>query len=424
MSLEFISLMEWETAFKPGFELSSNTARETARLLSKKGIVEILELKDGLQINSNSYVGKIILDNLQISIYPKLNGMPLYALLRYAYGLKELKLLDLAAHTVSELSFIDLLIYELYTEAEDLLMRGISRNYIRNEEALPAPKGRIDIVKLSRKGGVITDRLPCIYFSRSENIILNQVILAGLRLAIELVDDRGLKIKLERICSMFCETVDTIPLNRLTLQKAANCLNRLNDRYVAILEIINILYESQGVQLEDGTTVMNLRGYFFDMNSFFESLIGRLLTNCEERYRVKDQFSLYDMFLYTPGYNPRGRKSPTPRPDFALMKDGKVVKLLDAKYRDLWDRSLPRDMLYQLAVYAVSGIGDKTATILYPCISDIPSVQKIDLNDPISGQVMARVILQPINLVKISELVSGDLKYLEQYICSIVNVES
>lgn len=422
MSLELISLMEWETTFKPGFVLSSNTARETARLLSEKGIVEILELKDGLQICSNSYVGKIMLDDLQIGIYPKLNGMPLYALLRYAYGLKELNLFGSAAHTVSELSFFDLLIYELYTEAEDLLMRGISRNYIRNEGNLLAPKGRIDIVKLSRKGGVISDRLPCRYFSRSENTILNQVILAGLRLAIGLVGDSGLKVKLERICSIFCETVDTIPLNRLTLQRAINRLNRLNDRYAAILEIINILYESQGIQLEDEATIMNLRGYFFDMNSFFESLIGRLLANCKERYCVKDQFSLHDMFIYTPGYNPRGRRSPAPRPDFALMKDGNVVKLLDAKYRDLWDRSLPRDMLYQLAVYAVSGIGDKTATILYPSISDVPSVQKIDLNDPVSGQVMAKVILQPINLLKVSELVSGDLKYLERYICSIADV--
>lgn len=421
MSLELISLMEWETTFKPGLALSSDTARETARLLSEKAIVEIIELKDGLQINSNSYVGKIMLDDLQISIYPKLTGMPLYALLRYAYGLKELKLFDSANHTVSKLSFFDLLIYELYTEAEDLLMRGISRNYIRNEESLSAPKGRIDIVKLARKGGVITDRLPCIYFSRSENITLNQVILAGLSLAVGLVTDSGLKVKLERICSIFCQTVDTIPLNRITLQKAKTCINRLNDRYTAILEIINILYESQGIQLEDETTVIDLKGYFFDMNSFFESLIGRLLTNCQESYRVKDQFSLYDMFLYTPGYNPRGRKSPTPRPDFALMKDGKVVKLLDAKYRDLWDRSLPRDMLYQLAVYAVSGIGDKTATILYPSISDLPSVQKIDINDPISGSPMAKVILQPINLLKISELVSGDLKYIEQYICSIVD---
>lgn len=112
------------------------------------------------------------------------------------------------------------------------------------------------------------------------------------------------------------------------------------------------------------------------------------------------------MFIYTSGFNPCRRKSPTPRPDFALMKHGKVVKLLDAKYRDLWEKNLPREMLYQLAIYAVSGIGDTTSTILYPSINDVPSVQKIDINDPVSHSKIASVILQPLNLTRIAELIS------------------
>lgn len=421
MNHDIVRIKEWESEFKPGYELMTNTARDTAKVLSEKGIVEIIELKGGLQINSNSYVGKITLDNLQINIYPKLNGMPLYTLLRYAYGLRELKLFDSANHSINNFSFFDLLIYELYIETEDLIRRGILKNYLRNENNLSSPRGRIDIVKLSKQGGVVTDKLPCKYFDRSENTILNQIILAGLRLALRLVVDRELKVNLERICSIFSDTVGVISLNRITLQKAKNNLNRLSGRYTAILEIINILYESQGIQLEDGYTSLNLHGYFFDMNTFFETLVGRLLTDCDNGYYVKDQFNLHDMFLYTPNYNPRGRRSPTPRPDFALMKQGKVVKLLDAKYRDLWEKSLPRDMLYQLAIYAVSGIGGKTATILYPSLNENPTVQKIDINDPISSLKMASVILQPINLIKISELVSNDTSNLTSYVNGIIS---
>ena len=421
MNHDIVSIKEWESEFKPGYELMTNTARDTAKVLSEKGIVEIIELKGGLQINSNSYVGKITLDNLQINIYPKLNGMPLYTLLRYAYGLRELKLFDSANHSINNFSFFDLLIYELYIETEDLIRRGILKNYLRNENNLSSPRGRIDIVKLSKQGGVVTDKLPCKYFDRSVNTILNQIILAGLRLALRLVVDRELKVNLERICSIFSDTVGVISLNRITLQKAKNNLNRLSGRYTAILEIINILYESQGIQLEDGYTSLNLHGYFFDMNTFFETLVGRLLANCDNGYYVKDQFNLHDMFLYTPNYNPRGRRSPTPRPDFALMKQGKVVKLLDAKYRDLWEKSLPRDMLYQLAIYAVSGIGGKTATILYPSLNENPTVQKIDINDPISSLKMASVILQPINLIKISELVSYDTNNLTSYVNRIIS---
>ena len=263
--------------------------------------------------------------------------------------------------------------------------------------------------RLCGQGGLIKDTLPCRYFNRDENNILNQTLLAGLKLGLKLVLDSGLKIKLQRICSNLEENISNITLTRGSLQLARNSINRLTGRYSAVFEIINILYESQGIQLEDGSRYINLRGYFFDMNAFFETLVGRLLENCSGGYSIKDQFSLHDMFIYTPGFNPCRRKSPTPRPDFALIKQGKVVKLLDAKYRNLWDKSLPRDMLYQLAIYAVSGIGDKTATILYPSLNDVATVQMIDINDPISSSKMASVILKPVNLIKVSELVSNDI---------------
>ncbi|WAG56635.1 hypothetical protein LL033_05160 [Clostridium estertheticum] len=50
-------------------------------------------------------------------------------------------------------------------------------------------------------------------------------------------------------------------------------------------------------------------------------------------------------------------------------------------------------MLYQLAIYAVSSSGDKTVTILYPMLSDIPTNAKIDINDPVSCGNIASVIL-------------------------------
>ena len=52
--------------------------------------------------------------------------------------------------------------------------------------------------------------------------------------------------------------------------------------------------------------------------------------------------------------------------DYAIKQDGRVMTLLDAKYRDLWERPLPRDMLYQLVVYAISQPTNPVASILYP----------------------------------------------------------
>ncbi len=415
-----IDLKEWESIVQEGVELSDDAARETARLLKEKRIIEIEELKKGLSIISNSYVGRIQIGNLQINISPKIKGMPLYHLLRYAYGLRELKLFNMAEHNIDDFPFFDLLIYELYVEAEDLFRRGIQKSYIRRAEDLPFPRGRIDINRLCNQGGIIKETLPCKYVEREENNILNQTLLAGLKLGLELVTDTGLKIKLQRLSTILEDSISDIELTRSNLHAARNTLNRLTARYAAVLEIINILYESQGIQLETSAKKLSLKGYFFDMNAFFETLAGRLILDYVEEYSVKDQFSLYDMFIYTSGFNPNRRKSPTPRPDFALMKNRKVVKLLDAKYRDLWDKRLPSVMLYQLAIYAVSGIGNKMATILYPSISDIAITQRIDINDPTTSFKMASVILQPLNLIKIADLLCGNMKELRQYISEAI----
>ncbi|WP_243176932.1 hypothetical protein [Clostridium estertheticum] len=82
---------------------------------------------------------------------------------------------------------------------------------------------------------------------------------------------------------------------------------------------------------------------------------------------------------------------------------------------------MPAKMLYQLVIYAVSGMGNKTATILYPTLSDIPTTAKIDINDPVSCRNIASVILQPVNLEKVAELVSGDLGELRGYVIKIIS---
>ena len=416
MTSHTVELKEWQSTFLKGVELPDNESRDTAEKLKEQGIIEVVELKDGISISSNSYVGRIKIGNMQINVMPKIKGMPLYQLLRYAYGLRELKFFNTAEHALDDFSFFDLLIFELYVEAEDLLHRGIQKSYTQISENLASPRGKLNIEKICAVGGIIKEKLPCTYFNRDINNILNKILLAGLKLALKLVLDEGLRIKLRRLCGELEENIADVTLTRGNLALAKSSINRLTGRYYPILEIINILYESQGIQLEGPASSLNLRGYFFDMNAFFETLVGKLLKNCRREYLIKDQFSLYDMFIYTPGFNPLRRKSPTPRPDFALMKNGKVVKLLDAKYRDLWEQSLPREMLYQLGIYAASGIGDKTATILYPTINDIPSIQKIDINNPISTAKLASIILKPINLKKVAELLSRRENELVEYV--------
>jgi 5-methylcytosine-specific restriction enzyme subunit McrC len=73
----------------------------------------------------------------------------------------------------------------------------------------------------------------------------------------------------------------------------------------------------------------------------------------------------------------------------------------------LWENSLPRDMLYQLCMYAMSQAGNRAATILYPVIGEHAKEAKIEIRDPIYGKAKAQVVLRPLNLIHLNELVSG-----------------
>jgi 5-methylcytosine-specific restriction enzyme subunit McrC len=140
------------------------------------------------------------------------------------------------------------------------------------------------------------------------------------------------------------------------------------------------------------------------MNRFFQTLLGRFMTQYLPDHHVAEQASIHGLFEYDAKQNPRRRRSPTPRPDYVIRTpDGRVL-LLDAKYRDLWEQELPREMLYQLALYALSQKPVGRSTILYPTLAPKAADAVINVSEPSSGSRRAEVVLRPVDLNLLSEL--------------------
>src|SRR5215211_6002929 len=126
-----VRLTEWESyPPEPGTRLAGvfkedARSRTLAKRLTESGMLEVSELRAGLFLRSSSYVGRIELGDLQITITPKIKDRSLLRLLRYAYALRDLGLFSWVGYDAEAQAFQDLLIYQLAAEAQELLSRGL-----------------------------------------------------------------------------------------------------------------------------------------------------------------------------------------------------------------------------------------------------------------------------------------------------------
>ena len=128
---------------------------QSRRLAEKlRGRLDIRDGYDGLEIESSSFVGRVDVGPLRVAIRPKLPAMPLARLLRYAYGLRDLAVINETHGATTRLVLHDLLIALLASEVEELLHRGLVRRYVPLSEALESPRGRLLVDEVIRHGGV------------------------------------------------------------------------------------------------------------------------------------------------------------------------------------------------------------------------------------------------------------------------------
>ncbi len=405
-----VELSEWSRldsgdAHLKGRSLDRQEQAVAARLAAGDRLL-VTEQRDGLAVETTSWVGRVTLGDLQITVQPKIAPDTLLALVRYAYGLRDLSLLHPSRYTTGDRLFVDLLVAQLIDEAEELLARGLHRRYAQRAEVLASPRGRLDFSGIARTAGQARIGLPCVHHPRLSDNILNRTLLAGLQHGATLASDPALRIATRRLAARLAEDVTAIPPKRLDMDAADRAISRLTLDYSPAITLIRLLLEGAGLSLSGDESHLAVRGFLFDMNKFFQRLLSRFLQEfLPASYSLADEHRLTEVMEYAPNLNPQRRRRPTPRPDFAVLRKGKPLQFFDAKYRDLWDRSLPADMLYQLAIYAMVGGASRTSVILYPALEASTTDQRIDVRDALGGDPRGSVILRGVDLSRMQRAI-------------------
>jgi 5-methylcytosine-specific restriction enzyme subunit McrC len=411
--LENISLVEWETlrqseagflrGLVPSFD---KRAERIADELAASDKLEILQLRRGIQIRATSWVGRVSLGDLTVTVRPKINGAPLVNLLRYAYSLRDLQMFAPTGYEAETEAFQDLIVEQLANEAAELLSRGLHRDYLRFCAELASPTGRIDFGQVANALATAKSTAACTFYNRSDAVLLNKVLLAGLRLAARVSTDIQLSARVFRLAQILDASVPAIRLTKTDVENARRVVDRRSTAYGSALTLIEMLVDGMGVSIAEASDPVQMPGFLFDMNRFFQALISRFLHEELPEFSIQDEHRLKDIFEYDPANNPKRRRAVVPRPDFAILAYGKVIEFFDAKYRDLWETSLPREMLYQLTIYALSdNNGIPRSTILYPTLAVDAVDQVVLLKDPILGQKRAEITVRPVNLLELENLV-------------------
>jgi len=397
-------LNEWEQANTRNcpklrcISLADNS--EAQQLVDRlRGRVTIRGGFQGLEVETTSFVGSVDVGPLRIAIRPKLSAAPLTALFRYAYGLNDLTLVDHTEIPVEKLGLEDLLILMLVREMELLSFGRLVRQYRARNDMLTSPRGSLIMNEIIRRGGVAEVALPCRHFERDLNWPMNQVLHYGIQSAASRALDCDLRRRAYRVAELFSQVDLPRRLFSNDLDRAEKCLTRLTAIYQPALSLIRLLWQSLGPMQESTNDSKAVPGILFDMNVFFQRLISRFLTDNSDTFCIDDERPIRGAFAHLPGGNPRQRRELRPRPDFTLVEQGRVRAFLDAKYRDLWLKSLPAHWVYQLGIYALNAPA-RISVLLYATMSEDAREERQEVRSPTddSPAARARIIIRPVIL--------------------------
>jgi 5-methylcytosine-specific restriction enzyme subunit McrC len=420
-----VPMGEWDERRIPGVTPTPDDLALSVELSKNDRRLIVDWLVDGARVRSTSWVGTARFSRFEIRIQPKLAGgsLGVITMLGYGSGLEALSTLPTPLnYDVEAQGLADLWCLVLAREAERILIGGPVFDYVWQESAQPALRGRLMLVEqVARHFGEV-DSLECRFEDYLSDILDNQLLLSGLRAGRAIAKHPDLSQRMARLGAALSEYSNPLGID---LESAEQHLvyNRRNEHYrtahALSLLLLRHLYLRDLYSLGRAPAI----AFLLDMNPLFERFATQLVKDAmtDQPINVFPQRRTSSLIVN----EATGATYSRVIPDMLLVrKDGHGRLPVDAKYKRYDQRSIDPGDIYQVFLYAYAfqtrDVNIPTAMILFPTETTASAGVRLRVQS-ISALQSARIATHPLPVPAILDrirhrnlMASGELSDLQQ----------
>lgn len=342
-------------------QLEPETVFHLQREFSKELEVRPTGVSGSFEVKATQFAGAIVAPGLELRILPKCGIKNLFFLLGYAYRLARIRKELVLQEEVDDVR--EFLVQIVVRQLEDLLQRGMRREYLEKDDDLKVLRGRLLLDTLVRRAPGRELSIPCRFEDFTPDVPANQVFRHTLD---RLPPSKSLELQGRRLRLM--KLLRSVSLRAFTSREVDEFqYDRLNAHYEAPHQLCRILLEASGMEGRAGNR--NLSSFLIDMNQVFEQFVAGWL---EERLPR-------DLVLRTQSRSSLDLRGAIEiRPDLIASRRGLDVFVGDTKYKRP-DGKKPRvSDAYQILAYCRAR-ELRTGLLIYP--SDSTGFERFPVRD-------------------------------------------
>lgn len=397
------TLREWETL--PHGEGEGCIPKHFAERLAALASVSSLAGRGGggvledrrQELRARGVVGVLATDQCNLEILPKIDvdeqggEAKQNAAIRKRLVHMLAVALDLTIETgqITELDWqcetlLEILIRIFCSKLTDAVRRGMPRRYTTQEDDLAALRGSLNLPRQFTRHAANPSRLACNFDDLSEDIALNRIMKATVAHLFRMSRSPTNQQRLRELAFVYADIAEVAASALKWNEVVIDRTNRAWQELFGMAQLfLHSRYQTTSAGAGRGTALL------FEMNALFEEYVGRQITRALARTEYRVSLQGGRLFCLTSLDDERAVFQT--RPDILIRRAGRVVHLIDTKWKRISSRIEDRKQgvaqgdVYQMMAYAHLYKAPRL-TLLYPHHEGLLAEEGVQAQFRISGQ--------------------------------------